>query len=155
MTPEASIRRAAPTEADDVARVWLASRHASVPAIPPPVHDDDDVRGYFRERVLPTMDVWVAELAGVVVAMMVLEGDWVEQLYVDPAFTGREIGTALLHEAKRERPGGLQLWAFQTNTGARRFYERHGFVAVEHTDGSANEERAPDVRYAWAGGLQP
>jgi hypothetical protein len=41
------------------------------------------------------------------------------------------------------------LWTFQTNTGARRFYERHGFVAVDETDGSANEERAPDVRYAW------
>jgi ribosomal protein S18 acetylase RimI-like enzyme len=47
------------------------------------------------------------------------------------------------------RPHGLWLWTFQTNTGARRFYERHGFVAVDETDGSANEERAPDVRYAW------
>jgi hypothetical protein len=32
---------------------------------------------------------------------------------------------------------------------ARRFYERHGFVAVEHTDGAGNEEREPDVRFLW------
>ena len=41
-----------------------------------------------------------------------------------------------------------QLWTFQSNHGARRFYERHGFVAVQHTDGD-NEEGAPDVRYEW------
>jgi hypothetical protein len=33
------------------------------------------------------------------------------------------------------------------NAGARRFYEREGFVAVDSTDGHGNEERAPDVRY--------
>jgi hypothetical protein len=42
------------------------------------------------------------------------------------------------------------LWTFVTNTGARRFYERHGFVAVETTDGSHNEEAAPDIRFVWA-----
>ena len=30
--------------------------------------------------------------------------------------------------------------------------ERHGFVAQEWTDGRANQERAPDVRYAWGHG---
>ena len=51
--------------------------------------------------------------------------------------------------AKRERPQGLQLWAFQSNTGARRFYERHGFVEVRRTDGRDNEEGAPDVLYRY------
>ncbi len=32
-------------------------------------------------------------------------------------------------------------------TALQRFDERHGFVEVERTDGSGNEERAPDVRY--------
>jgi len=32
---------------------------------------------------------------------------------------------------------------------ARSFYERHGFVAVERTDGATNQEREPDVRYEW------
>ncbi len=42
-----------------------------------------------------------------------------------------------------------ELWTFQTNLPARRFYERHGFIAVRWTDGASNEERAPDVRYVW------
>jgi putative acetyltransferase len=41
----------------------------------------------------------------------------------------------------------LRLWTFQRNAGARRFYERNGFAAVELTDGLGNEEREPDVRY--------
>jgi hypothetical protein len=32
---------------------------------------------------------------------------------------------------------------------ARRFYERHGFVSVERTDGLHNEEREPDISYVW------
>jgi membrane-anchored protein YejM (alkaline phosphatase superfamily) len=51
--------------------------------------------------------------------------------------------------AKRRQPSGLQLWTFQVNGTARRFYERHGFLAVESTDGSGNEEGDPDVRYVW------
>ena len=36
-----------------------------------------------------------------------------------------------------------------SNVGAQRFYERHGFVEIDRTDGRRNEERAPDILYAW------
>ena len=67
-----------------------------------------------------------------------------------PGLDRTRLGTRLLDVAKAERPAGLDLWAFQSNTGARRFYERHGFTAVAMTDGD-NEEGAPDVRYRWSG----
>ena len=51
--------------------------------------------------------------------------------------------------AKKRYPDGLQLCSFQVNGPAQRFYERHGFIAVEHTDGSGNEEHEPDIRYVW------
>ena len=38
---------------------------------------------------------------------------------------------------------------FQKNTGAIRFYERHGFRLVKLTDGADNMEREPDALYAW------
>ena len=38
---------------------------------------------------------------------------------------------------------------FESNAPARAFYARHGLVEREHTDGSENEERAPDLRMAW------
>ena len=64
--------------------------------------------------------------------------------------TGRGIGAELLRLAKRERPQGLRLWTFASNTAAQRFYERHGFVEAERTDAD-NEEGAPDILYVWNG----
>ena len=61
----------------------------------------------------------------------------------------RSVVTGLEPVGLAVRPDGLELWTFQVNVGARRFYERHGFRAVELTDGSANEEHEPDVRYVW------
>ena len=55
-----------------------------------------------------------------------------------------------MDRAKERRPGGFQLWVFQQNANARRFYERRGFVLVRETDGSGNEERTPDALYAWS-----
>lgn len=131
-----------------MADVWLRSRHASVPAIPAPVHDDDEVRGWFAEVVLPERETWVAEVDGAVVGLLVLEGGDVDQLYVDPALTGQGLGSRLLERAKERRPAGLALWTFQANADARRFYERHGFTEIARTDGD-NEEGAPDVRLRW------
>ena len=95
---------------------------------------------------------WIAEDAsGGLAGILVLDGPWVDQLYVEPTLTGRGIGTALLNLAKRERRDGLRLWTFASNPGAQRFYERHGFVATHRTDGRDNEERAPDILYVWRG----
>ena len=150
MTP-CTVRRAGAADMAAAAEVYLRARHAAVPAIPPLVHDNADVRRWFNEVVAVEREVWVAEdpVAGVV-AVLVLDGDWVDQLYVEPGLTGRGIGSALLATAKQARPDGLRLWAFQSNAAALRFYECHGFAEVERTDGRDNEERAPDVRYVWA-----
>jgi GNAT superfamily N-acetyltransferase len=151
--PEADVvvRRGTAADALAAAEVWLRSRKAAIPAIPAPVHSDDDVRRHFRTTIVSHREFWVAvDGTGTdVIGLLVLAGADVDQLYVDPAWWGRGTGSQLLDQAKRLRPDGLWLWAFQTNAGARRFYERHGFVAVDQTDGSGNEERAPDVRYAW------
>lgn len=69
-----------------------------------------------------------------------LDDGWVNHLYVLPGRTGSGIGTLLLDFAKAKHPDGLQLWAFASNAGARRFYERHGFIEVEWTDGADNME---------------
>jgi GNAT superfamily N-acetyltransferase len=143
------LRRAGADEADVIAGVWLRSRAASIPEIPPPAHTDDEVRSWFRDIVLPTREVWVADDGAGVVALLVLEDEWIDQLYVEPGRTNAGIGADLMNVAKRERPSGLKLWTFEANVRARRFYERHGFVATHTTPGD-NEERAPDVQYDWS-----
>ena len=101
------------------------------------------------EHLLPATETWVAELGKTIVAFCTLHDGWIEQLYVAPGHTGRGIGSRLIELAKERQPDGLQLWTFQVNAGARRFYERHGFRMAEMTNGAGNEERQPDVRYAW------
>jgi ribosomal protein S18 acetylase RimI-like enzyme len=147
--PEDVVRRARPDEGPSVAELWLRSRQASIPANPPAVHDDDEVRDYFCTEVLPNREVWVVDREGRgIVALLVLHEGWVTDLHVDPQLTGRGLGSRLVELAKARQPDVLDLWTFQSNAGARRFYERHGFVVVAMTDGD-NEEKAPDVHYRW------
>jgi GNAT superfamily N-acetyltransferase len=146
-----TIRRGDAGDARAAADLWLRARKAAIGAIPAPVHADDDVRGYFASHVVGDCELWVAEEAGELAGILVLDGDWVDQLYVDPQRTGEGIGGSLLDVAKGERPDGLRLWTFQSNAGAQRFYLRHGFVEADRTDGRGNEERAPDILYVYEG----
>ncbi len=144
------IKRAGLDDARTAAELWLRARKAAIGAIPPPVHADDDVRNWFASHVIGDCELWLAAGdTGQLVGILVLDRDWVDQLYVDPGQTGRGIGSRLLTVAKQERPGGLRLWTFVSNARAQRFYEQHGFVEVERTDGSSNEEGAPDILYVW------
>jgi GNAT superfamily N-acetyltransferase len=146
------IRRGTAADAPAAADLWLRARKSSVGTIPAPAHDDDDVRAWFASHVVPDTELWVAMAdTGLPVGIFVLDGDWVDQLYVEPAMTSQGIGAELLRMAQRQRPSGLRLWTFASNVGAQRFYARHGFVVTARTDGRDNEEGAPDILYAWLG----
>ena len=148
---DVALRRATPADAAAVAEVYIESRRRAAPAIPSAVHGDDEIHAWIAGVVLAHRDVRVAEAAGRIVAMMALDGDWLDHLYVLPAFQGRGIGARLVELAKRLSPRRLRLRTFQANRPARDFYEARGFVAVALGDGSGNEERAPDVLYEWTG----
>ncbi|WP_432084545.1 GNAT family N-acetyltransferase [Streptomyces sp. WAC 04229] len=143
------LRRASAADARAAADVWLRSFAAALPTVVRP-RTDDEVRAYFRHVVVEQHEAWVAEeTGGAVAGVMVLEGEELSQLYLAPERRGRGLGDRFVALAKERRPAGLELWTFQVNAPAHRFYERHGFTAVERTDGARNEEREPDVRYVW------
>ncbi|MEV7404397.1 GNAT family N-acetyltransferase [Streptomyces sp. NPDC091267] len=149
----ALLRDAGADDAGPLTRLFLASRAAAMPYLAR-VHSDEATLAWMTHVVLPGTDVWVAELGredgGTEIAgFLSLDGEELEHLYLDPEVRRRGIGTLLLAKAKERSPDGLALHAFQRNTGARAFYERHGFTAVEFSDGSRNEEKEPDVRYRW------
>jgi ribosomal protein S18 acetylase RimI-like enzyme len=144
-----AIRRAAADDAPAAADVFLRSFRAALPTVRL-AHDDADVRRHFAEVVVAQHETWVAVEGGAVVALLALHDGTVEQLYVAPERTGEGIGSRLVALAKERSPGGLRLFTFQVNAGARRFYERHGFAVEALGDGSGNEEGEPDVLYAWA-----
>lgn len=144
-----------PLEREDCAEaaaVWWRSRTADGTQLPAPVHTPDEVRRWFAEVLLPDGQTWVAESEledGGVIGVLTLDGDDLDQLYVVPERAGQGVGSMLVDLAKGLRPDGLELWTFQSNTRAQRFYAGHGFTEVRRTDGAANEERAPDIRMVW------
>jgi ribosomal protein S18 acetylase RimI-like enzyme len=141
------IRRATPTDAEAVANIFLAAK-AEMTYLPD-LHTDAETRRWVREVVLRELEVWIAEDWARVVGFAALGDDLLEHLYVDPKAQNRGVGATLLTVAKERRPRSLRLWVFQKNVGARRFYERHGFMLVRLTDGRDNEEREPDALYEW------
>ncbi|MDT0407520.1 MULTISPECIES: GNAT family N-acetyltransferase [Streptomyces] len=143
------LRRAGESDARGAAEVWLRSFAAALPGVRR-AHSDDEVREWFTYVVVPGMETWVAETdGGDLVGVLALSDDELEQLYLSPEARGQGLGERFVALAKERRPAGLDLWTFQVNTPARRFYERHGFVVAEETDGARNEEKEPDVRYVW------
>lgn len=136
-----------------IAEVFIAARAAAVPAMPPSIHPADEVRAFYGDLdlVAGEREPWVAEDERGIVAFAELKGDWLDALYVLPEAQGTGIGTALLDLVKSLRPAGFSLWVFETNMPARVFYARHGLVERELTDGSGNEEKAPDIRMEWPG----
>ena len=148
--PDVLVRRALPEDAADCAEVVVAARAAAGDAFPPSVHTPAEDRAFFARRVRDH-EVWVAEVGGEVVGHLDLDGSWIHSLYVHPRAQRRGVGAALLDLARACRPHGFGLWVFASNLGARAFYRRQGLLELETTDGSDNEERAPDVRVVWPG----
>lgn len=143
-----------PATADDLstlAEVHLASRRAAAPAIPPGPHTDDEVRSWVRGWDLTAYDVWVAAQDGDLVGYARWTPTWLDDLYVRPGAQGQGVGSALLDLVKAQRPDGFGLWVFEANRPARDFYAARGLIELERTDGSANEEMAPDLRLVWPG----
>ena len=148
------LRPATPDDVVTLADLFRRSREANRETIPPIVHPPETVEPFLR-HVVATDEVWVAVLdGGGVVGFVALDADGVDHLYVDPGNTGDGVGSLLVERAKERRPHGLSLWTFVSNTGARRFWARHGFVVVGGTDGD-NEEGAPDLRLAWTPSPSP
>jgi putative acetyltransferase len=122
----------------DRALPWLAGLHT-------PAED----RAFYRGQVFKSCEVWGAERRSKLVGIIAYRPDWIDQLYVLPDAQGNGVGGDLLRLAQDAFPL-LNLWTFQRNLCARRFYEVNGFVAVRETDGTTNEEKEPDVLYRWA-----
>lgn len=148
-TADILVRPAVTADLEDLVALLLVTRRAAEPDIPPVRQDAAAVRAFLESRIV-IGDVWVA-LDEQVAGFAVITRDWLHSLYVGPQHQGQGIGTLLLDLVKAQRPDGFGLWVFAANEPARGFYRRHGLLELEHTDGSRNEEGAPDIRMVWPG----
>lgn len=117
----------------------------------PRIHSAEDVINHYRNVVYRDRKILVVAAEERVVGMMALSKDQtVTALYVKKEFRNQGVGHLLIEAAKREYPNQLQLWTFQKNIQALKFYQREGFVEINRTDGD-NEENLPDVLMEWRG----
>jgi ribosomal protein S18 acetylase RimI-like enzyme len=149
---ERRLRVATMDDVPDVVRVFRGAR-AEMTYLPHLHSSDDEVR--FLSGLIESGHVRVVEDEGKVVGFMMVQGEWLEHLYVEPGHQGKGSGKQLLMEAKAMSPNGLKLWVFEANTRASAFYEREGFRLKEKRDASEadNEEGLPDRLYEWTPGI--
>jgi GNAT superfamily N-acetyltransferase len=86
-------------DAGRIAEILLEARAAFLPYAPF-AHTDDQVRGWVHDTLLPSEDVTIGSVDSRVVGVMALDHadgiSWISQLYLDPAYVGRGIGSRLL-----------------------------------------------------------
>lgn len=145
---EVTVRRADASDAAAIAGLFARSRAASMPWLPV-LHSPEEDLAFFGGEVT-TNAAWVAVDGEVLTGFAVVGDGWLRHLYVEPERRGSGVGGILL--AVTVEHGARQLWVFERNSAARAFYRHRGFADQERTDGSANEERQPDVRMELASG---
>ena len=109
--------------------LWLRSWQAAYP------HLDFAARlDWWRERwrseLVPSAAIVIAEAAGEMIGFVTVDPRtlYLDQLVVAPQRWGSGAGAALIAEAKRLSPAGLDLDVNTDNARAIRFYGREGFV---------------------------
>ena len=106
-------------------------------------------RERWRNELVSTATIILAEADGEMVGFVTVDPGtlYLDQIVVAPEAWGSKIGGALLGEAKRLSPRGLDLKVNADNARAIRFYQKEGFVIT----GDATNPRsgAPIHTMAW------
>ncbi|MCX8996611.1 GNAT family N-acetyltransferase [Rhizobiaceae bacterium BDR2-2] len=142
-----AIRRLTIDDMDAVADIYRRSFDQRLPWLASTGTREED-RIFFRETVFPHSDLWGALDNGRIVGFAAIRDIWLDHLYVLPEFQSRGVGSLLLRHCQLQN-SELQLWTFQQNCGASRFYETHGFELVRATETPESRDKEPDALYHW------
>ena len=125
----AKLRPYVPADEDLAIELWRRTWQHHFP------HIDFNARlNWWRERwrqeLVPVAKVVVAEQDGGLIGFVTVDPNtlYLDQIVVAPEVWGGGTAAALLDEAKRLSPRGLELMVNKDNARAIRFYEKHGFV---------------------------
>jgi putative acetyltransferase len=129
MTATPTLRPYSDADEDTAIELWRRTWAHHFPAI-----DFNARQAWWRERwkqeLVPVAHIVVAELDGALVGFVTVDPatTYLDQLVVAPEHWGTGVSAALLDEAKRLSPRGLDLLVNKDNARAIRFYEKHGFA---------------------------
>lgn len=126
------IRPGARADVPRALEIWRAAVDATHGFLTPEDRADIDV--LVAEQFLPNAPLWVIEDAdGTVQGFLVMDGELIDALFVDPAVHGRGFGTALIGKALELSPHAA-VDANEQATNALPFYESRGFVRVGRSE---------------------
>src|SRR5208282_5873676 len=89
----------------------------------PVLHTPAEDLNFYTTAVFPHTDLRLLEWSGMIVGFIAFRPGWVDQLYIHPDGQRRGLGSRLL-ELAMETSSILRVWTFQSNAGARAFYEK-------------------------------
>jgi putative acetyltransferase len=86
-------------------------------------------RERWRNELVPAARIILAESNGALVGFVTIDPNtiYLDQIVVAPEHWGSDVALALLNDAKRLSPTGIELLVNKDNARAIRFYEKHGF----------------------------
>jgi putative acetyltransferase len=86
-------------------------------------------RERWKQELVPVAQIVIAERAGTLIGFVTVDPAtrYLDQLVVAPEHWGTGVSAALLDEAKRLSPAGIELMVNKENARAIRFYEKHKF----------------------------
>ena len=127
--PAFTLRRYAAADEDAAVALWQRTWQLAYPRIDFAARVD-----WWRERwrleLVPAATITVAEAGGKMIGFVTVDPKTfdLDQIVVAPEAWGGGVASALLAEAKRISPAGLDLHVNKDNFRAVRFYEKHGFA---------------------------
>jgi putative acetyltransferase len=123
------LRRYDARDEDAAIALWLRTWQAAYPQL-----DFAERLAWWRERwrdeLVPAAEIMIAEAGGEIIGFVTVDPRtlYLDQIVVAPEQWGSGVGAALVAEAKRRSPMGLDLDVNIDNARAIRFYAKHGFV---------------------------
>jgi putative acetyltransferase len=112
-----------------------------------------EISALFASDILTRRVILFAEdMSGPVGYLSLAPEGFVAAIYLVPRARGQGVGLALLNEAKRRHPAGLELTVYEPNRDAQRFYAREGFVEVPDKRDDDTEKGVPTLWLRWNGG---
>ena len=124
-----TLRPYAPADEEAAIELWRRAWQLAYPEIDFAARVDW-WRQRWREELVPTAEIAVAEADGEIVGFVTVDPGTLDldQIVVAPEAWGMGVASLLIAEAKQISPGGLDLHVNKDNSRAIRFYEKHGFV---------------------------
>lgn len=99
---------------------------------------------------LRTVELWLVDADGRPVGFLVMDGEMIDALFVDPAAHGSGYGTALLNHALELSPHAT-VDASEQASNALAFYEARGFVRTGRSETDPQGRPYPLIHLRYSG----